>query len=84
MWYSIPQVRTAEMSGDDNIDTVSLASSTKTKRTAPITRSRRISTECHPGNLLQADFFKDLDSVKPLEVDSQGGEVTDMDEELNG
>jgi hypothetical protein len=63
MWYSIPQVRTAEMSGDD-IDTVSLASSIKTTCTAPITRSRRISTECHPGHLLQADFLKDLDSVK--------------------
>jgi hypothetical protein len=83
MWCSIPQVRTAEMSGDD-IDTVSLASSIKTKCTAPITRSRRISTECHPGHLLQADFLKDLDSVKTLEVDFQAGGVTDMDEELNG
>jgi hypothetical protein len=80
LWYSIPQVRTAEMNGDE-IDTVSLASSIKSKCTAPISRSRRISTECHPGCLIQPDFFRDLDSAKLSKVDFQVAEVADMDEE---
>jgi hypothetical protein len=74
MYYSIPQLRDAELSGND-MDFASLASSMKNERSVPVSRKKRISTECHPDILFKDSFEHPLSTftlndVIPFREDS--------------